>query len=40
MLKEEAHSQRLAEASIGLGVDNGKTAKSTEELQQITMEDV
>ena len=24
MLKEEAHSQKLAEAAVGLGIDNGQ----------------
>lgn len=31
MLKEEAHSQKLAEAAVGLGTDNGQSTESMEE---------
>jgi hypothetical protein len=27
MLKEEAHSQKAADAAVGLGVDNGKVGQ-------------
>jgi len=31
VLKEEAHSQKAAEAAVGLGTDNGKAVSSTDQ---------
>ena len=31
MLKEEAHSQKLAEAAVGLGTDNGQKPEAMED---------
>lgn len=31
MLREEPHSQKAAEAAVGLGVDNGKRGEKTQD---------
>ncbi|KAL2441837.1 hypothetical protein ABEF95_016671 [Exophiala dermatitidis] len=33
MLKEEAHSQKLADAAVGLGTDNGRPDQSNEVME-------
>ncbi|KAG9773252.1 hypothetical protein KCU88_g5840, partial [Aureobasidium melanogenum] len=33
MLKEEAHSQKLADAAVGLGTDNGRPDRSNEAME-------
>jgi hypothetical protein len=40
MLKEEAHSQKLADAAVGLGTDNGRIQQSQNDLNTEAMEDV
>ncbi|EXJ90010.1 hypothetical protein A1O3_03078 [Capronia epimyces CBS 606.96] len=35
MLKEEAHTQQLAEAAVGLGVDNGRAHRNTEAMEDV-----
>ncbi|EXJ94645.1 hypothetical protein A1O1_03041 [Capronia coronata CBS 617.96] len=35
MLKEEAHSQKLAEAAVGLGTDNGLRERNTEAMEDV-----
>jgi len=38
MLKEEAHSQKDAEAAVGLGTDNGKSGQTHDLDQEQEME--
>ncbi|RVX75289.1 hypothetical protein B0A52_00642 [Exophiala mesophila] len=40
MLKDEAHSQKLADAAIGLGTDNGTKQSGETESSHAAMEDV
>ncbi len=39
MLKEEVHSQKLADAAVGLGTDNGRVQQSQHDLSNEAMED-
>lgn len=40
MLKEEAHSQKLAESVVGLGTDNGPSAASAPAKMEDVMKDI
>jgi len=40
MLKEEAHSQKLADAAVGLGPDDRRKQRSTDESHSTAMEDI
>lgn len=40
MLKDEAHSQKLADAAIGLGTDNGTKQTGENESSHTAMEGV
>lgn len=35
MLKEEAHSQKLADAAVGLGTDNGRRQQNNEAMEDV-----
>jgi len=37
MLKEEAHSQKLAEAAVGLGTDNGRPRQTEKDAAEREM---
>ena len=38
MLKEEAHSQKLAEAVVGLGTDNGQRKSAQHETEEMALD--
>jgi len=40
MLKEEAHTQKMAEAAVGLGTDNRRHQDRRDEQNNEMMEDV
>lgn len=40
MLKEEAHSQKAADAAVGLGTDNGRPQQSHDDPKNEAMQDV
>lgn len=40
MLKEEAHTQKLADAAVGLGTDNRRSQRSDNKPNTEPMEDV
>lgn len=40
MLKDEAHSQKAADAAVGLGTDNGRKEAVDSGLGHAAMEDV